>query len=71
MSPPPPGIPQAFDSLTCPGGREFDISGCCWGGEFDTRWEGWWEFDQLASISCYTLRGLSSKSWPNASGNYN
>ena len=37
----PPGIPRAFDSLTCPGGREFDISGCCWGVEFDTRWEGW------------------------------
>ena len=55
----PPGIPRAFDSLTCPGGREFDISGCCLGGEFDTRWEGWGgEFDRLASISCYTLRGF-------------
>ena len=54
----PPGIPRAFDSLTCPGGREFDISGCCWGGKFDTRWEGWGEFDQLSSMSCYTLRGF-------------
>ena len=22
--PPPPGIPQAFDAFSCPGGREFD-----------------------------------------------
>ena len=30
-------------------------------GEFDTVWEGWEEFEQLASISCYTLHGSWSK----------
>lgn len=38
----PSGKPWGFDSLTCPGRREFDIRSCYWGGEFHTIWEGWW-----------------------------
>ena len=33
--PPPPGIPQAFDTFTVPGRREFDYQSLPGGGEFD------------------------------------
>ena len=34
-SPPPPGIPWAFDAFSCPGGREFDNLSLPGGGAFD------------------------------------
>ena len=33
--PPPPGIPQAFDTFAVPGRREFDYQSLPEGGEFD------------------------------------
>ena len=34
-TPPPPGIPRAFDVFYCPGGREFDELSLPRGGAFD------------------------------------
>lgn len=57
--------PSIINSVPCdwivqrayfPGWREFDFSGCYWGGEFGIIWEGWVEFDQFGLISWYKLR---------------
>ena len=68
-SPPPPGIPRAFDRFAVPGRREFDYQSLPGGGEFDPHeFELYPRFDvqsmgSLHMASYDGVRGVRGFSW--------
>ena len=62
-TPPPLGIPWAFDTFSCPGGREFDDELSHLGvGHLITTHRGW-EIWSLALISCYESKLNTFLAW--------
>ena len=67
-TPHPPGIPWAFDTFSCPGGREFDDELSHLGvGHLITTHRGW-EIWSLALISCYESKLNTFLAWETGVG---